>query len=98
MGAAERSSVDKKGKDLAYIYEILMKPRWRRRVVDGLPDTAAKHPAPWYRKFKRNLEEAFATEKSSGPVWTALQYPGRDAEVTGREAFQEFRAFLAELK
>lgn len=94
----QRPTVDKKGKDLAYIYEILMKPQWRKRVIEGLPETAAKHPAPWYRKFKRNLEEAFATENSSGPVWTALQYPGRDAAEMGREAFQVFRAFLAELK
>lgn len=94
----ERTSVDKKGKDLAYIYEILMKSQWRKRVIEGIPQTAAKHPAPWYRKFKRNLEEAFATENSSGPVWTALQYPGRDATEMGREAFQVFRAFLAELK
>lgn len=95
---AERTSIDKKGKDLAYIYEILMKPQWRKRVIEGIPETAAKHPAPWYRKFKRNLEEAFATENSSGPVWTALQYPGRDAAEMGREAFQVFRAFLARLK
>ena len=94
----ERTSVDKKGKDLAYIYEILMKPQWRKRVLEGIPETAAKHPAPWYRKFKRNLDEAFATENSSGPVWTALQYPGRDAAEMGREAFQVFRAFLTELK
>ena len=95
---AERTSVDKKGKDLAYIYEILMKPQWRKRVIEGIAETAAKHPAPWYRKFKRNLEEAFATENSSGPIWTALQYPGRDAAEMGREACQVFRAFLSELK
>ena len=95
---AERTSVDKKGKDLAYIYEILMKPQWRKRVIEGIAETAAKHPAPWYRKFKHNLEEAFATENSSGPIWTALQYPGRDAAEMGREAFQVFRAFLTELK
>ena len=94
----QRPTLDKKGKDLAYIYEILMKPQWRKRVIEEIARTAAKHPAPWYRKFKRNLEEAFATENSSGPIWTALQYPGRDAAEMGREAFQVFRAFLAELK
>ena len=93
-----RSTVYKKGKDLAYIYEVLMKPEWRKRVVENLAETAAKHPAPWYRKFKRSLDEAFTTENSSGPTWIALQYPGRDAAETGREAFRTFRAFLAELK
>ena len=93
-----RSTVDKKGKDLAYIYETLMKPEWRKRVIEGIAETAASHPAPWYRKFKRNLEEAFSTENSSGPIWTALQYPGRNVAEMGREAFQAFRAFLAELK
>ena len=94
----QRATVDKKGKDLAYIHEVLMKPQWRKRVVDELPATAAKHPAPWYRTFKRNLEEAFATENSSGPSWTALQYPNRDAAEMKKEAFDTFRAFLADLK
>jgi hypothetical protein len=93
----KRPTVDKKGKDLAYIHEILMKPQWRKRVVAELPATAAKHPASWYRTFKRNLEEAFATENSSGPTWTALQYPNRDAAETRKESFASFRAFLAEL-
>ncbi|MFA6093460.1 MAG: hypothetical protein WCU88_10415 [Elusimicrobiota bacterium] len=93
-----RPVIEKKGKDLAYIYEILMKPPWRKRVVEGLPETADGHPAPWYRKFKRNLKEAFATENSSGPTWTALQYPSRDAAKSRREIFQTFSAFLAELK
>ena len=93
-----RPTVYKKGKDLAYLYEVLMKPEWRKRIIEGLAETAAKHPAPWYRKFKRNLDEAFATENSSGPTWIALQYPGRDAAETGREAFRAFRAFLVELK
>ncbi|HAH06851.1 MAG TPA: hypothetical protein DCM05_10050 [Elusimicrobia bacterium] len=75
-----------------------MKPGWRKRVLEGIAGTAAKHPAPWYRKFKRNLEEAFATENSSGPIWTALQYPGRDPAEMGREVFRVFRAFLAELE
>lgn len=94
----QRPTVDKKGKDLAYIYEVLKRPDWRARVIEGLPATTAKHPATWYRKFQRNLDEAFATETSSGPVWTALQYPNRDAVEMGKEAFQVFRAFLADLK
>jgi hypothetical protein len=94
----QRPTVDKKGKDLAYIYEILMKHHWRKRVIEEISKTAAKHPAPWYRKFKRNLEEAFVTKNSSGPIWTALQYPGRDATEIGLEAFRVFRAFLSELK
>ncbi|MBI4371426.1 MAG: hypothetical protein HY552_03915 [Elusimicrobia bacterium] len=93
-----RPIIEKKGKDLAYIYEVLLKPEWRKRVVEGMAETAAKHPAPWYRKFKRNLEEAFTTENSSGPVWTALQYTNRDAAEMRRQSFQTFRAFLAELK
>jgi hypothetical protein len=49
-----RPTIDKKGKDLAYIHEILMKPRWRAKVVEGLPETAGGHPAPWYRTFKHS--------------------------------------------
>lgn len=95
---ARRPTVYKKGKDLAYIHEVLMKPGWRESVVGGIAATAAGHPAPWLRKFKRNLAEAFATENSSGPAWIALQYPRRDAAETAREAFLGFRSFLAELK
>jgi len=92
-----RPSVDKKGKDLAYIYETLKNPQWRKRIIAGIPGTAAKHPAGWYRTFKRNLEDAFATEGSTGPTWTALQYPSRNASEMRKDVLQVFRAFLVEL-
>ena len=93
-----RPTIDKKGKDLAYIYEILKNPQWREKIIAGIPATAAKHPDGWYRTFKRNLEEAFATEGSTGPTWTARQYPSRTASELRKEVLQTFQAFLAELK
>ena len=92
-----RPTVDKKGKDLAYIYETLKNPLWRKRIIAGIPGIAAKHPAGWHRAFKRNLEDAFATEGSTGPTWTALQYPSRNASETRKDVLQVFRAFLVEL-
>lgn len=93
-----RPTIDKKGKDLAYIYETLKNPQWREKIIAGIPATAAKHPNGWYRTFKRNLEEAFATEGSTGPTWTALQYPNRNASELRKEVLQTFQAFLADLK
>lgn len=93
-----RPTIDKKGKDLAYIYETLKNPQWRTKIIAEIPGVAAKHPDAWYRTFKRNLEEAFASEGSTGPTWTALQYPGRNATELKKEVLQAFRTFLAELK
>ena len=93
-----RPTIDKKGKDLAYIYETLKKPEWRKKIIEGLPAVTAKHPAGWNRTFKKNLEQAFATEGSTGPAWTALQYPGSAAAETRKETFEAFRAFLADLE
>lgn len=92
-----RPTIDKKGKDLAYILETLKKPLWRERVIAGIPAVAAKHPAGWLKTFKRQLEDAFSTEGSAGPAWVALQYPDRVPAEMRAEAFKMFREFLQEL-
>ena len=92
-----RPTTDKKGKDLAYILEVLRRPNWRKQVISGLPDAAAKHPAGWLKTFKRQLGNAFATEGSKGPAWLALQYPDRLPAEIRAEAFRIFREFLQEL-
>lgn len=91
-----RDGVDKKGKDLAYIFEILKKAEWRKKVVAGLPKIAKKHPDKWYRTFRRNLDDAFKTQGSQGPAWVALQYPNLPANDIRKDAFETFRAFLDE--
>lgn len=92
-----RDSIDKKGKDLAYIYEVLSRPKWRDAVLRELPAVAKKHPANWYRTFRRSLEEHFETEGAAGPAWVALQYPGRKPDDMRREALAFFRQFLADI-
>lgn len=92
-----RSDIDKKGKDLAYIHETLKKPQWRERAVAGIPAVAAKHPASWLKTFKRQLEDAFASEGSAGPAWVARQYPDRVPAEIRAEAFKMFRDFLRDL-
>lgn len=92
-----RPTIDKKGKDLAYILEVLKRPDWRKRVVAELPATAAKHSASWLKSFKRKLDEAFKTEGSTGPAWIALQYPERVPAEIRAESFKLFREFLQEI-
>ncbi len=92
-----RSDNDKRGKDLAYILETLKRPAWRKAAIDGLPQIAAKHPAGWYRTFKRQLDSAFTTVGSTGPAWVSLQYPDRVPAEIRSEAFKTFRDFLKEL-
>ena len=92
-----RSDLDKKGKDLAYILEILKKPQWRERIIAGMPAVAAKHPAGWLKTFKRQLQDAFATEGSAGPAWVARQYTDRVPAEIRAEAFKMFREFLQAL-
>ena len=94
---ARRGNSDKKEKDLAYIFAVLDRPSWRKAVVDGFPELVAKHPAGWYRTFKRQLGEAFSTEGSTGPAWVARQYPQRGAAEMRREAFRTFQDFLRDL-
>lgn len=94
---ARRGNPDKRGKDLAYILETLKRPTWRKAVVEGLPQIAAKHPAGWYRTFKRQLDNAFATEGATGPAWVALEYPDRVPAEMHEETFKMFRDFLKEL-
>lgn len=91
---ARRGDLEKRGKDLAYILEILKRPTWRRTAVDGLSKVAADHPAGWLRTFKRQLNDAFATEGSTGPAWVSLQYPNRAPAEMRAEAFKTFREFL----
>ncbi|MFH1725752.1 MAG: hypothetical protein ABII00_14170 [Elusimicrobiota bacterium] len=91
-----RRELEKRGKDLAYIYEVLKRPDWRQQVADGLPRIAKEHPANWHRTFRRNLNEAFKTQGSRGPAWVALQYPNRPADEVRKESFATFRAFLDE--
>lgn len=92
-----RESIDKKGKDLAYIYEVISRPDWRTEVVRDLPVVSGKHPRKWYATFRRQLEEHFASEGSAGPAWVALQYPARKPGDTRAQAFTAFRQFLSEL-
>lgn len=94
---ARRPDIDKKGKDLAYIHEALKKPHWRGRLIAGIPAVAAKHPAGWLKTFKRQLEDAFATEGSAGPAWVARQYPDRVPAEIRAESFKMFREFLRDL-
>lgn len=92
-----RDSNDKKGKDLAYFYEVLSRPYWREEVVRNLPAVVKKHPVNWYRTFRRDIDEHFKTEGAAGPAWIALQYPDRKPEDMRREAFAAFRKFLADI-
>lgn len=92
-----RPDIDKKGKDLAYIFEVLKKPQWRERTVAGMPAVAANHPPGWFKTFKRQLKDAFATQGSAGPAWVARQYPGHVPAETRAEAFKMFRDFLRDL-
>lgn len=94
---ARRPTTDKKGKDLAYILEILKRPAWRKRLLTGIPEAAAKHPPRWLQTFKRQLRDAFATEGASGPAWVALQHPDRRPADIRAESFSLFRSFLADL-
>lgn len=89
-----RRDADKKGKDLAYIYEILLRPHWRKEVLEGIPGIAVKYPTRWFQTFKNNFGRAFETQGSQGPAWIALQFPNRPAEEVRRKAFAIFQDFL----
>lgn len=92
-----RPTTDKKGKDLAFILEVLKRPAWRSKLILGIPDVAAAHPPRWFQTFKRQLAAAFSTEGAAGPAWLALQYPDRLPAEIRAESFSHFRAFLADL-
>lgn len=93
-----RPTTDKKGKDLAYILEVLKRPAWRGgKLVSGIPEIASAHPPRWFQTFKRQLAASFSTGGAAGPAWIALQYPDRLPAEIRAESFSHFRAFLSDL-
>jgi len=91
----KREEVEKRGKDLAYIYEILKRENWRDTVSSELPVVIKRHHPKWGQTFRENIERDFEDEGAAGPTWLAMQYPGEAASELKSDAVNRFKALLA---
>ena len=89
----------RRGKDLYYIFETWSSlPDLRERIVTEITQLRSRYPRAWYRRFRSNLENLFASAASAGVLLVFEQYQAREpAEIARQRIYQAFRALLGSL-
>ena len=94
-----RGSSRRRGKDLYYIFETWASlPDQQDRMIAEIREMRVRYPLAWYRRFRSNLENLFASPAAEGVLLVFEQYEAREPmDIAHQRIYQAFRAVLSSL-
>lgn len=90
------ASTRRRGKDLYYIFETWASlPDLRERIVMEITEVRSRYPRPWYRRFRSNLENLYASTAAAGVLLVFEHYQaGEPRDMAHQRIYQAFRGLL----